>query len=385
MFKRLISYLKKINLRFDVIFKYFLNIDFSYKKKKIDILVLDEKTKKNFFYLKKDFSIEFIPTRGERVNFFILLKTFWFFLFSKISFFECYILAYIDYTKSQILISAVENKKFFNIKNIRKNIKTVFFQYDFKSKENLKFLNSIKADIDLIFCTGPYWANYLKKFSRKKPEFLPSLYNHKVKDLKKNDTKKLYYISTYRHPSSYKSENNFFHNFHYKKDFFLLKILNEISIKRNIKVNIILTYKKDNNYPSKLIIEEKRYFKKMLPNKNINFVDSNIKRILNNNNSLFVNLDSALGFQLAAIGKKCVFFPIRKRKNQQVQFNDMPNFGKFWSKKMNFIKVKNIILNNYDNNLNHNLIMQKYINNFFIINPKISFKEVNKKISDLLT
>ncbi len=67
-----------------------------------------------------------------------------------------------------------------------------------------------------------------------------------------------------------------------------------------------------------------------------------------------------------------------------MQFKDMPNFGQFWSKKMNLIKVKNIILDNYDNNFNRNLNVQKYINNYFIVNPKISFEEVNKKIEDLL-
>ena len=384
IFKTLINYINKIKLNFNVLYKYLTNIKISYKSKKIDILVLDERTKKNFFYLKKTFSVEFIPTRGERINIIILLKAIWYFLSTKLSLFESYILAYINWTNAKILVSAVENSKFFNIKTIKKDIKIIFFQYDYKSKESLKFLNKVKIDIDLIFCTGSYWKKHLSQYSKNKIEYLPSLYSHRLSSLKKKVTKNIFYISTYRSQNSYKSRPNFFYEFHYKKDFFILNILKKILIKKNIKLNIIQTYKKEEIYFKRENSYEKKYFIRMLSRENINFLDSSKKKILSDDQSLFINLDSALGFQLAALGKKCVFFPIRKRKNQQVQFHDSSNYGLFWSKKMNYKKVRDIILNNYKENSNKNLAIKKYVNNYFIVNPKISFKEVNDKIKNLV-
>ena len=98
-----------------LILLFFKNLNFSLIRKKKNILILDTISEKHFFFINKD-EIYFIDTRGKKLNFFILLISIFYFLTTKASLYQSYIIAHIKFYKSKIIISNQEVTKFFDVK-----------------------------------------------------------------------------------------------------------------------------------------------------------------------------------------------------------------------------------------------------------------------------
>tara|TARA_A100001035_G_scaffold270935_1_gene258548 strand:+ start:363 stop:1493 length:1131 start_codon:yes stop_codon:yes gene_type:complete len=374
--------MKKYN--FSIIFLFLKNLNFSLTRKKKKFLILDSINKKHFYFLKKE-DIFYIDTRGKYLNFFVLLISIFYFLTSKASLFQSYIIAHIKFYKSEILISNQEVINFFDVKFFIKNIKTIFIQLDSKDEDSLEHFDKLNTKIDYIFCTGKYWADIYKKsclqtiIYRKQFLFKKNLNNFNYSN------KKIIYISTFR--KNLNLSNKYFIDYnknHIQNDFFLLNIIKKICLKYKLDLIIIPTYKPKNESINlkELINLEKNYYNNILKGFNFKLIYKGLENFyISNQNSLYVNIDSTLGYELILKGFKCVFFPIRNNVIIS-EFKNLPKKGKIWLKYKNYFEIKKIIINNFfSSRKTTNLLSKKIFRNFY----SSSDDSLDLKLTKLLT
>ena len=98
--------------------------------KKTEVLIYDYHSKDivdKIFDLKK---ISFLSIRKEKINIFILIKSF---LNLKFSYFN-YLICFIKYVKPKLLVTSIDNNRnFYKIKNYDPNLITIFFQNGHRS------------------------------------------------------------------------------------------------------------------------------------------------------------------------------------------------------------------------------------------------------------
>lgn len=99
--------------------------------------------------------IEFLSTRKEEINLFILIRLI---LSFKLNYFD-YLLKYIDYVDPKLVITSIDNNRdFYRIKKFKPNIITIFFQnghrtggngdiFEILEKKILKILKKIITSI----------------------------------------------------------------------------------------------------------------------------------------------------------------------------------------------------------------------------------------------
>jgi len=374
---------------FYLILNFLKNINFSFPEKK-NVLILDKITKKHFCFLEKKNRTSYIDIRGEKINFYILLISIFYFATTKATLFQSYVLAHIKFYDAEVLISCQEVKNFFEIKLFNQKVQTIFVQLDTKSYKNLSALNSIKSKIDYVFCTGQYWINHYKKVTNNHPLIF-------TKTLKKNyhlfcDDRKIkkdiIYISTYR-PNLSKELLSKHNKYHYNIDSYLLKIIKKFIFGKNIDLIVLPVYKPDSTLKNidTLMQMEKKYYSQILPDNKIKFVYKNLNKFyFSKKNSLFVNIDSTLGYELILKGLKCVFFPIRDGINgvKIPVFSNFSKSGIFWSKKKNKSTIKNIIKYNLASNRKViNSKIRKQFDSFYSSKGECLEKILTKKLNKL--
>ena len=93
--------------------------------KKNEVLVYDYHSKDAVNKILKTQRISFLSTRKERINLYIVFKTF---LEFKFKYFD-YIINFIKFVNPKILITSIDNnKEFYRIKNFIPHLITIFFQ-----------------------------------------------------------------------------------------------------------------------------------------------------------------------------------------------------------------------------------------------------------------
>jgi surface carbohydrate biosynthesis protein len=370
---------------FYLILNFLINIHFSFPEK-IKILILDKIAQKHFHFLEKNNKISYIHVRGEKINFFILLLSILYFAITKATLFQSYILAHIKFYNAEILISSQEVKNFFEIKMFNRKIQTIFVQLDTKSYKNLSALDNIKNKIDYVFCTGKYWADNYKKISNNYPYVFTKNLKKKyhLPYNKKKIKRDIIYISTYR-PNLNKETQHKHNKYHYNIDNYLLKIINKFIFDKNIDLIVLPVYKPSSKLVNihKLMQMEKEYYSQILPDVKIKFIYKNLDKFYAfKKNSLFVNIDSTLGYELILKGLKCVFFPIREGINavKIPVFSNFSNSGIFWCKKKKKSTIEKII--EYHLVCNRkiiNSIIQKQLDPFYT-SKEHSLEKILKKI-----
>lgn len=188
---------------------YLLKFDFSIPPKK-KILIIDEE---NVEFLKKFISkkkFNSVNIRNKKYNFFIILKMIFSFKFS----FHRYLVEYIKFTKSKIVITFNDNninfyklKKYFgeskNFVSIQNGIRTEFGDLFGIAKEQK--LKNLASDYILVF-GNKIGLNY-KKIIKTKTITIGSLKNNCFKNVKKVNKKNLLYISSFNE-KHFKQLNN---------------------------------------------------------------------------------------------------------------------------------------------------------------------------------
>lgn len=328
-------------------------------------------------------NIPVIATRGVKINIILLF----FSLFSNLNLKlgQKYIIFYIKYLKPKIIISHIDNNKFFfSLKNIFPDIIFIFIQNGLSlasQEKNIFKKKNVSWKANYFFCYSKNFNKIYANFLNSKIITIGSFKNNLIKKLKKNNENNLVFISQFIFGNQQKD--------FYKVEKILLPILYKFCLTN--KLNLVIAgrcYKKHEINTEKKFYE-KVLFKKKTVNKK-NFIFKKLKSETSSYNlidssKLTVFVDSALGYQSLARGNKTLVCSARSNyiKNNKLKFGwpkYVKNEGPFWINKINAKKI-NLKLKKLNK-------MSKYqwrINYRKLINNLIYTDNGNKKFKNLIS
>ncbi len=346
-----------------------LRISFRILKEKKFLIFDAEESSHLFNYLKKN-ETEILNTRKEIINFWILLKCFFNFKLS----YKYYLIFYIKTIKPKIIITLIDNNLFFyEIKKFYQ-CKTLSIQRGLRTEYNDIFSSyqEEKKDLscDAIFVWNEKLGKKYENLIKTKIEVIGSFVNNIEKKIEGEIIKRdILYISTFR-PN--KDEKKIFKNLTWydfiKNEPSLLKYLNNYCKKFNRKLSVIGRYDESNG--------EKDFFSKNFDNdlsfeyvKNYNQRDT--YNICSNAN-LIITIDSTLGYEMLARGKKVAFFGLRPNlyplNTRNFLYPEISKKGKFWINTERLSENEFLEIINYLNTVKendwheeHNYIKKNYI------------------------
>lgn len=287
--------------------------------------------------------IEILHTRLEKINLFILLKSFFKFNFRLFDYFQ----EYINYVQPKFLITILDNSSQFYqfkcdsgkkvvIQNGKRTLLDIFYKFQndkdsFGYYADMLFLHNccvrdeykkyVKGNFRVI---GSMWSNFKK-------------INHKPILDKNND---LILVSSFR--ENYINNKGFVFNdikwatyIHYEK--FFLKCLNNFLTKNNYKLKILTKYGND------IFASEKNYYLKFFNSKKIEIIKNKNRDTFDliDNASLIIGFESTLIYEAFGRGKKVYFLGLRGKtnllKSRNFAWPYKPlNKGLFWNNSINF-------------------------------------------------
>ena len=263
----------------------------------------------------------------------ILFKTFLGLRFS----YRSYIIKFIEYINPKILITLIDNNKFF-FKIELKNGKKILIQNKRRGQVvdlfgNLN--NSEKKEgykIDYMFVQNRHIGKLYNKFIKGRIIPFGNIRSNNEKIIKIKKKYDLIYVST----GGYNLQDNYILGGIRKekineKEIELLKLLRKFCQKNKIKLFIL---GKDINF-----IKEKKYYKNILGEKNFHFIKSYKNRKTYNiidNCKMVVGMDSTLIYEAFSRGAKCFFASFRFGSDFHIKSTafpwpqKLPSRGKFW-------------------------------------------------------
>ena len=382
------------------ILRILLKAKFSFKiGTKVDLLIWTGWENKEIFNnLFKKINYDYIERPTDVINLPYLFVAIFLKIIKGQSIFINYFKAAVFFSKPKILLTTYDNYSvFYKFRKIF-NVETGFIQnghrfpymnylYNYNKKINYDKKNN---HVNHMFVYGKNIQNELKKYINGKFYFIGSFRNNSISKPNNKiskDKSSIIFISQFRVQNS---------NTTPIPDGKILKLLDEYCLKKEIKLKIMCfcsphikrgrgkeNFKEEINYYKNLKL---RTNYKLLIRKN--FYDS--YRILQKEN-LIITENSALGYEMLALGKKVIFFPIRKDDFSPKGANHFGwplNSGKsgpFWlnyySPKKLFEKIEKIRLMN---KLIWNDISKKYIKNIinFDYKNKILVQTIKKQINE---
>tara|TARA_X000001036_G_scaffold413712_1_gene428271 strand:- start:24117 stop:25268 length:1152 start_codon:yes stop_codon:yes gene_type:complete len=338
--KRLIEVLIKAKFKFNFI-----------KKKKI--LIYDKLTLREVYKNLNQKDIDFIYTRNEEFNIFVILKTILRFKFDK----KSYLKQMISFHNPKIVLTSSEHDLFFyTLKKYFPKVKFCMVQNGSRSKnfDNFDQLkrNREKYEIDYFFLFNKYISKEYKKYIKFKPVIIGSIKNNQNKINKKVQYKRsVLFISQFK--------PNYVANLNNKK--ILLTVENDSSfwienkilpIIKNFCSTNKITFGVLGRYSNKenLFHIEKNYYKKIIKTKfNMHSQNnSNYKNIDKYENIL--SIDSTLGHETIPRKRKIMFITARKINNQLVSNAMWPKKIKsnsnFFTNKIDTLSIENLLKKN---------------------------------------
>jgi surface carbohydrate biosynthesis protein len=299
---------------------------FSFPKKK-PILIYDGVLNPFYKYFSKNSNILF--TRGEELNIPILFLCIKELNISPINYFS----KYIKYSKTKLIITAIDNyHTFFTLSELTK-VKTIFVQYGRKKwgdglladKNILLKKNNKKYFVDYMFVFNRHVQKIYKRIIRGKI-FITGSFRNNINYQKIKKINEVLFISDYKKTFE-KSDISYY-------DKHVINFLYNSCKKNNLKFNI-LCKTNDNN--------EIRYFKKVISD-NVNFVGFNNDnvfykyKIIRKYKYIF-SIWSSLAIEAFAIGARVgfIFFKPKKYFNLATgHFERLGLRGPFWTAFSNF-------------------------------------------------
>ena len=373
-----------------------MKINFTFPQKK-EIILYDQISN----YLLGNLDINkikhiILPVRGETYNFYALLFMIIKFKISR----EEYIKSFIFLFRPKLIISASEHDIFFyKLKKNFSHVKFLMVQNGARSKrydlfdllKKEKLLNS-KLQIDYFFVFSKYYANELKKFIKFKSKIIGSFKNNNIPIKKFNaNQKSVIFISAFKKDFKVnnkiilaKSNSELSNNYYVEK--FILPILFKFCEENNYKFQILLRNTKEKSS------DEVSFFLNLIKNNKNCFVYKNLNKSSYETIDTFENIvfiDSTLGFEAIARGKKVVSIFSRKFKNNLLGDFLWPKIGpksaNFFTSSNNKKKIINLFKNNFKISTNHWIninknhirglnVYQKNNKNFYSLLNKILYK-----------
>lgn len=305
-----------------VAFKYFFNADLVWRApSRCDVLIYDQMGSEFVELLFDDrCKVGVLPIRGESFNITILIISLLMGGWRKESMFSAYVISYVKRVKPRLVITFIDNSR--HIYVISKEVtgtKTAFIQNGIRGIVGDVFGNIVPCSsyrVDLMFVFGVDIARQYSKFIEGESIPIGSLKNNMIqarKSAKNKNGKRLAFISQWRPDTRdgtfLKTKGrNITHEDFYSSESVVVKFLSE--------------WTKDNGYSflivgsarQKLDVDQERIFYKSLI-KSEYFLLSPVESLDSyyqlDRFDLIVYIDSTLGYESLARGKKTAAFSIR--------------------------------------------------------------------------
>ena len=288
-------------------------------------------------------SVKIMDLRGESLNLYVLFK----YLLSWKRFSRKYSRQYITCVKPIVVLTFIDNNSsFYLLKNHQKDLTTVFVQNGIRgdkvemfgfSKKQKQFRNKYKVDYMLVFgdAIGREYAKYIEGKTLPIGSFKNNFYQTKTQ----KPSKSVLFLSQYSPPPSSESRPLFiqgnqpiFWKQVYSAEEFLLPLLQKYCLQNELELKICMC-------SSDQTKQETNYFRSILRNETFELIKkSNLYSSYENVAAagIVVFVDSTLGYEALARGKKTAAFTLRGKSLGSVACNfgwpaDLPDNGPFWT------------------------------------------------------
>lgn len=313
------------------------------KPRKAEVVIYDRADSEVLLMYLDPKSVEILDLRGESLNLYVLFKCLLHWKLSPID----YIFQYLTCVKPNVALTFTDNSPwFYQLKSYQKDLTTVFIQNGLRGeigdvfgflKMQTFFRNKYQVDYMLTF--GNAIGRKYSKYVDGKTLPIGSFKNNLCQSKTKKQSKSVLFISQYRPPPNSESrpmlkhgnQTIFWRQF-YSAEEFLLPLLQQYCLQNKLELKIC-------GCSSGQTKEEFNYFRSLLGNETFKFLKktnsySSYENVATSGFVVFVN--STLGYEALARGKKTAAFPLRGKLLGSASDNfgwpaDLPDKGPFWT------------------------------------------------------
>jgi len=340
---------------------------YSSKKKykppnKKKIIIYDRSGSELFFNYLNINDVEVLDVRGESINVPILIRS----LFHKKSN-RNYKLCYIDQVDPKLIITFIDNNTdFYIIKNFYPNIITIFVQNGYRGIigdvfDKLNIINCTNFKVDYMLCFGDAICKHYSKYIQGKSISIGSFKNNMINSYPQNiKSKTILYISQFREKN--KKTNVFISSSSlqisteefFSTEFYLLPKLYTFCKINGFRLQICGCSNSQSNH-------EISYYNNVFHDSDWDYFSK--ENIFDSYKLIdiadyVVTIDSTLGYEAFARGKKVAFFTCRGNylKIQGADFGwplNIKKKGEFWTNEINDFEINRVL--NFVTNVQSNI------------------------------
>ena len=337
--------IRKIKSDFELFYSIFIKPPKKWRPPlKSAILIYDEQALSILAPYLSNFSFNSIALRGESINIHCLIKAMLKLKFWKLKPIEAYSEAYIEAVNPTLIITMTDNlKSFYELSKSFSNTKTIFIQNGTRGIsgdifDNLQKSDKYHVDYMLVFCSEI--GKYYQKFLSGEAIFIGSFKNNAIKKMIYKDARDVLFISQFieRENNSdiwyYENDGTpVYWDLFFETEKIILNFLDKWCFENKKQLKICGRYKKEDT-------NEKDFFKKNLHNCEWVFIprqEDGCSYKLVDSSEIVVHIDSTLGYESIARGKKTATFSCRfplREIDKRFPFGWPKNFssnGPFWT------------------------------------------------------
>jgi surface carbohydrate biosynthesis protein len=311
--------------------------------KQSEVLIYDDANSEILQEYLKPWNLETLYVRGEQIHMWILLKSF----FRKERWVDAYIDCFIEKVRPRLVVTVIDNKStFYRISERHPDIKTLFIQNGMRSYHLDVFneLDNLGSDatntffVDQMLVFGPTIGEHYSKYIKGNIVSIGSIKNNFMRKEKLTRRGVLAFISHWQPCKGVYIKDTFFsfEKIWKRPNHLVIQCLMRYAKEKNKRLIII---------PSKLskeglLSQEKDYFRGIMGVEPEFYKTSESYPSYQAVDSveLVVAIDSTLGYESIARGKKTAIFSIRGILFGDQSYNygwpaDFPDEGPFWTNK----------------------------------------------------
>jgi surface carbohydrate biosynthesis protein len=329
------------------------------KPKSAKVIIYDRAGSELFLqYLCQD-HIEILDTRGESINIFILFRC----LFKGLNITN-YEATYIKFVSPDVAITFIDNNpKFYVLKNIKPNMVTVFVQNGQRSEvgdifgqlEAAKERKKADYRVDHMLCfgnaVGQKYSAYISGNINPIGSFINNMTNKIEAGSQPNS---VLFISQYRSPPAsydipmfYNGDDAIYWDSFYSSEVLILPQLYSFCQERGLNLRIC-------GCSTSNSFSEEQFFKNILGDGGWEYIprsSGHSSYVHVDQASYIITIDTTLGYEALARGKKVATFAIRGKAINAIDYNFgwpklLPDNGPFWTNYFSeeeFIRIMNYI------------------------------------------
>ena len=336
--------------------------------KKAEILIFDTTNIKALMQYLKNYNFVVMALRGEIINVSCLLYSFLEFSFWKGDPLDAYISAYIKKVRPRVIITLIDNyKKFYSISKRFSNLKTIFIQNGLRGRSGDIFDSLIRSDnyhVDYMLVANKAIGKHYLKYLTGKAIPIGSLNNnavYKSTSVKSDDV--LFISQLHKKPknndSLYIEQDGTLISWEvfFAIEIKVIKLLVDWCIKNNKKLKICGREKEKNDHEQNFYnnyLNQTKCDWEYIPRKNYyssyNLIDKS---------QIIVSIDSTLGYESLARGKRTAFFSCRGDDLGDTSYRfgwplKLSDSGLIWTNRQDELEFQLPKIMNYLNTVNEN-------------------------------